>query len=98
MGPQSPFLILFKTGPEGASGSSGGGGGASSNSDVGSSSNNTIDGTALIAKNLEVSKDLEVNSLIPKCDLQPSVIDAIKQRFPLKDPRNVPESVVLYVS
>lgn len=97
MGPQSPFLILFKTGPEGASGSSGGGG-ASSNSDVGSSSNNTIDGTALIAKNLEVSKDLEVNSLIPKCDLQPSVIDAIKQRFPLKDPRNVPESVVLYVS
>lgn len=99
MGPQSLPLTLSKIGSEGAS--SGGGGGSSStpagNSD-GSSSTNTLDGRALFDKNLEISKDLDTNSLISKYDIQPSALDAIKQRFPLINPRDVSQSVVFYVS
>lgn len=85
------FIGIYKMNNDG---SSSGGGGDSS----GGSSTNVLDGKALIEKNLEISKDLENNSLISKYDIQDSALQAVKQRFALKNPSNVPESVVFYTS
>ncbi len=71
--------------------------GASSQPNTGSSTN-VLHGRALIEKNSEISKNLEENSLISKYNTQPSSLETAKQRFPLKNPKNVAKSVVLYTS
>ena len=74
------------------------GAGASSSQAGSSSSTNPPDGIAIIARNIQISRDLDDNSLISKYGVQSSIIESIKQRFPMKDPQNVPNSVTLYAS
>lgn len=90
-------MSCYKTTPEGAS-IGGGGGSQSGTSTATSSTSTTVDGTALIARTVQITRDLEDNSLISKYDVQPSVLEEIKQRFPMKNPRDVPLPITLYVS
>lgn len=95
------FTTCSKTTPSGLPSGGGGsstGAGASSSQAGSTSSTNPSDGIAIIARNIQISRDLDDNSLISKYAVQSSILEPIKQRFPLKDPQNVPNSVTLYVS
>ena len=112
MGPFDSYVMYYKPsedGPiSGGSGSSSTGGGSNStgggsSTDAGSgaagvNSTNTLNGIGLIARSVQINRDLDNNSLINKYNVQPSVLEAIKKRFPLKDPQNVTEAVTLYAS
>ncbi len=87
----------------------GGGKGASSQSNAGSSSKagsstnagdstDALKGKALILKSFDYNNDLDLNSLIIDYNTNPSNIETAKQRFPLKNPNDVPEGVALYTS
>ena len=75
------------------------GGGDSSTGAGASTSTNSLDNDiAIIARNIQITRDLNEKSLFSNYGIKPSVLEAINQRFPVKDPRNVPESVTLYTS
>ena len=81
----------------------GGGDCASPQSNAGSSSKagsstEALKGNTLIIKSLQYNNDLEDNSLIDDYNTKPSNLETAKQRFPLKNPEDVPENVVLYTS
>ena len=82
----------------GGGASSSGGGASQSSTGTSSDTTNASDGSQSVQRNLEISKDLDTNSLISKCALQDSALQEIKQKFPLKDPRNVADSIVPYLS
>ena len=109
--PKDASIGGSSTGGGGGSSSTGGGGSSSgasgsaagpSNSEAGPSNSEAgpsrSEGLAIMARNMEISKDLDNNSLIANSNIPPSDLEAIKQRFPLKDPRDVPNSVTLYAS
>lgn len=52
----------------------------------------------LYQRNWEITQNLEKNSLISKYEVKPSVLQAAKQKFALKNPKDVPEYVILYTS
>lgn len=92
MGPLCDYVNYCKPPKDGSIG------GSSTEAGPSTSSTNPSNGITLVARTIQITRDLENNSLIPKYAVQPSVLEAIKQRFPFKDPQNVPNSVVLYVS
>lgn len=100
MGSLCDYVNYYKPAKDGSIGSSSSStvAGASSSEAGGTSSTNPSEGIAIIARNIQISRDLDNNSLIPNYAVQPSDLEAIKLRFPLHDPRNVPNSVTLYVS
>ena len=106
MGPLCDYVNYSKPPKDGSIGGGGGSSteagassiGASNNENSGTSSTNAWDGIAFVARSVQIAKDLDNNSLIRNYAIQPSVLEAIKQRFPLKDPQDVPNPVVPYVS
>lgn len=112
MGPQSLPLTLSKIGSEGASsggggvGSSSGTGGASSSGTGGASSSatgdagstNVLDPNALIERKSVLEKDLMDDSFILKGNMQQQVVQDIAKKFPVIDARDVPRSILVYLS
>ena len=100
MGPPVDYVNYYKPPKDGSIGGGSSTGAGASNSEVGASTstNSLDDDIAIIARNIQITRDLDEKSLFAKYGIQPSVLEAINQRFPVKDPQNVPKSVTLYAS
>lgn len=97
-GPLCDYVNYYKppTGGSTGGGSSSTAGGSSGAGDA--SSTNILGANILNEKSLEISKDIEENSLTFKCNIKPWTIQVINNKFTMKNPRNVPNAIVSYVS
>ena len=109
----SEFICYHKPGPEGNTGG-GGSSSTQTSTSAGTGNNNAGDGgesskstgtsgdesknVKPLERNAQILEELDKGSLIPKYDIQPSILETISKRFPLKNPRDFPESIVFYAS